>query len=219
MSVGSDQDEAPRLTVYADYVCPFCYLGKRSLEQYRREREEPLSIEWHPFDLRSDKRDADGDIDESVDDGKDEAYFDQVQENVARLQEEYGAAEMRTIDDVPDVDSLNAQVASLFVQENRPDRWEAFDDRIYEALWEEGRDVGATEVLLELATDVGLDAADVETALTSSERRQRVFDAFDRANRMGITGVPTFVADNRVARGAVPPAHLERLLDGNGSRP
>jgi len=34
------------------------------------------------------------------------------------------------------------------------------------------------------------------------------------AQRQGVTGVPTFAYDGHAARGAVPPAHLERLIDG-----
>jgi len=49
---GSTPETADRLTIYADYVCPFCYLGTRSLAQYREGRDEPLAVEWHPFDLR-----------------------------------------------------------------------------------------------------------------------------------------------------------------------
>ncbi len=77
------------ITVYSDYVCPFCYLGRESLRRYQATREEPLAIDWHPFDLRSNERRPDGSIDHSVDDGKDESYFEQARENVRRLQERY----------------------------------------------------------------------------------------------------------------------------------
>ena len=85
----SDTASREQITVFSDYVCPFCYLGRHSLDQYQETREEPLEIDWHPFDLRSQKRNPDGSIDHSVDDGKDEEYFEQAKENVRRLQEEY----------------------------------------------------------------------------------------------------------------------------------
>ena len=69
---------AEEITVYADYVCPFCYLGKRSLETYLDTTDRELSVSWHPFDLRGHKRGPDGEIDHSVEDGKDESYFEQV---------------------------------------------------------------------------------------------------------------------------------------------
>jgi predicted DsbA family dithiol-disulfide isomerase len=132
-----------QILVYSDYVCPFCYLGRRSLDEYQDTRESDLAIDWHPFDLRSQKRAPDGEIDHSVDDGKDEAYFDQVRQNVARLKDEYDADEMLDLDDLPeDVDSFEAQVASFYVNEEYPDQWLAFDEAVFEALWVEGRDIG-----------------------------------------------------------------------------
>jgi len=62
---GSDTDD--RITVYSDYICPFCYLGRRSLESYRDGRENDLEIDWRPFDLRSNERGPDGEIDHSID--------------------------------------------------------------------------------------------------------------------------------------------------------
>ena len=92
--------------MFSDYVCPFCYLGKASLDQYQDEREEPIDVEWHPFDLRGYKRGPDGEVSNDVEDGKDEDYFAQVRENVERLKEEYNV-EME-LDYSMDVDSWNA---------------------------------------------------------------------------------------------------------------
>lgn len=202
------------ITIFADYVCPFCYLGLQSLDRYQEGREEPLDREWRPFDLRAQKRDESGEIDHSVPDGKDEDYFDEVRENIARLKEEYGAEQMLDLDETPEVDSLNAQVASLYVQETAPDAWAAFDDALYAALWEDGRDIGDRAVIADVAASVGLDGDDVAAAVDEEDWRAAVFDHFDDAQREGVTGVPTFVYDGYAARGAVPPAQLERLVEG-----
>ena len=203
-----------RITVYSDYVCPFCYLGRASLGEYRETREAKLEIDWRPFDLRAQKRGPDGEIDRSVDDGKDEDYFDQVRENVHRLREEYGAEEMLGIDETPEVDSFDAQVAARYVAEERQERWLDFDEAIFEALWVDGRDIGDPDVLADLAADVGLDSEEVREAVDDDERRDDLREAFTEAQRRGITGVPTFVSDGHAARGAVPPEHLERLVEG-----
>ena len=206
-------DEPDAITVYSDYVCPFCYLGRRSLARYQETREEPLAIDWHPFDLRAGKRGPDGEIDRDADDGKDEDYYEQARENVRRLQEEYDvemAEELRT-----DVDSLPAQIVSVHVRETAPDAWLAFDEGVFDALWLDGRDIGDRDVLADVAADVdGLDADAVDRALDDDSLRGRVTDMFDAARRRGVTGVPTFAYDGHAARGAVPPEQLERLVEG-----
>jgi predicted DsbA family dithiol-disulfide isomerase len=204
-----------QITVYSDYVCPFCYLGRKSLSAYQNDREQELAIEWRPFDLRSHKRGPDGEIDHSVEDGKDEAYFEKARENVRRLREQYDADEMLGMDDLPeDIDSLDAQVASRYVEREHPDQWLAFDEAIFEALWVDGRDIGDADVLAALAESVGLDGAEIREAIDDENLRSDLREQFQAAQEQGITGVPTFVYGEHAARGAVPPDHLRRLVEG-----
>ncbi|MFW5929747.1 MAG: DsbA family oxidoreductase, partial [Halobacteriota archaeon] len=163
------------ITVYSDYVCPFCYLGRLSLERYRRERERPLDVDWRPFDLRMQKRRDDGSVDWSVDDGKDEAYFDRVRESVRKLKDRYEADEMLSLDELPEnVDSFPAQVASYHVQREHPDRWTEFDGALFDALWLDGHDVGEPDVLAQAAGSVGLDAQEVLDAVEDAGPRSEV---------------------------------------------
>ncbi|ERH02081.1 MAG: putative dithiol-disulfide isomerase involved in polyketide biosynthesis [Halonotius sp. J07HN6] len=205
--------QAETITVYSDYVCPFCYLGRESLSRYQADREAALEIDWQPFDLRSGKRNADGSIDHSVDDGKDDEYFEQAKESVRRLQEKYDV-EM-SLDLATEVDSLNAQVASYYVKEHDDyETWLAFDEAIFAALWTEGRDIGSEAVLTDLADDVGIDADEISAALDDETLRDELTDAFVAAQQAGVTGVPTFAYGGHAARGAVPPEHLQRLVEG-----
>ncbi|ODR79614.1 disulfide bond formation protein DsbA [Haladaptatus sp. W1] len=208
----SHPEAADRLVVYSDYVCPFCYLGRQSLERYRETREDPLVLDWHPFDLRSGKRKADGSIDRSAEDGKGEQYYRQARENVRRLQEKYDVEMAQEI--ATDVDSLPAQVASYYVKSEHPDRWLDFDEGIFEALWQDGRDIGDADVLADLAEDAGLDRDEIRNAIADDDLHEELQDRFAEAQRRGVTGVPTFAYDGHAARGAVPPEQLERLVDG-----
>ncbi|MFB6090996.1 MAG: DsbA family protein [Halobellus sp.] len=206
--------ETDTITIYSDYVCPFCYLGRRSLSAYRDDRDAELQIDWRPFDLRSGKRKPDGTIDHDADDGKDESYYEQARENVRRLQEQYGADEME-LDLATEIDSLPAQLVSVAVRDAHDyETWLDFDEAVFAALWHEGRDIGSEEVLVDLATDVGVDADFVRDALADEERRSALREQFREAQQRGITGVPTFVYDGHAARGAVPPEQLRRLVEG-----
>jgi len=210
--MSTQQTEA--ITIYSDYVCPFCYLGRESLSRYQADRETPLEIDWQPFDLRSGKRNADGSIDHSVDDGKDDDYFEQAKESVRRLQEKYDV-EM-AMDLATEVDSLDAQVASYYIKEHDDyETWLAFDEAIFAALWTEGRDIGDEDVLVDIAGDVGIGADEIRSALDDADLREEVTDAFAASQRAGVRGVPTFASDGHAARGAVPPEQLRRLVEGS----
>ncbi|PSQ14902.1 disulfide bond formation protein DsbA [Halobacteriales archaeon QS_8_69_73] len=203
---------APTLRVYADYVCPFCYLGYASLSGYREERSEPLATDWHPFDLRASERRADGTIDHSVDDGKDEAYYEEAKKNVRRLAEEYDvemAGELRK-----EIDSYDAQRVALRASEEHPAAFEAFHGAVFEALWQEDRDIDDPAVLADLAAETGLPDGFVAETLADDDSATRLEAAFEDAREFGVTGVPTFVHDEYAARGAVPPERLRRLVEG-----
>jgi len=210
----SQTDTDERLTVYSDYVCPFCYLGRESLKRYQDTRDEQLEIDWRPFDLRSGKRNPDGSIDHSVDDGKDEEYYEQAKEGVRKLQEKYDVA--MELDLASDVDSLPAQIVSYHVKQSDDyETWLDFDVAVFEALWQEGRDIGDADVLVALAESVGVAPDDVRSALDDDSLREAVHEQFGAAKQQGITGVPTFAYEGYAARGAVPPEHLERLVEGS----
>ncbi|WP_331236210.1 DsbA family oxidoreductase [Natronorarus salvus] len=200
------------LVVYADYVCPFCYLGKASLDRYLERREGPLTVEWRPFDLRAGKRGPDGAIDHSVDDGKDDAYFAEARRNVERLAERYDVEMARPL--AREVDSRNAHAAALAVRERGEETFEAFHAAIYDALWHEERDVGDPAVLSELAEGCGVDPDLVASALSDEDLDARLDRAFAAAHERGISGVPTFVSGGHAAAGAIPPDQLRRLVEG-----
>ena len=202
-----------QLTVYSDYVCPFCYLGRASLDRYQDGREEPLELDWRPFDLRSQQRRPDGTIDHSVDTGKDDEYFEQAKQGVRRLQEQYDVA--MDLDIARDIDSLPAQVVSYHLKTTADyETWLAFDEAVFAALWQDGRDIGDEDVLTDIADSVGVDADTVRSALDDETLREDVHEQFTAAQRQGVTGVPTFAYEGYAARGAVPPEQLQRLVEG-----
>lgn len=209
----SHQSSDDALVVYSDYVCPFCYLGKAAMEQYRAEADDPPEIEWRFYDLRGYKRDESGELREDVDDGKDDDYFEQVRENVERLKDEYDV-EMG-LDYSLDVDSWDAQQAALFVREEYGEAaFLSFHEAVFDALWQDGRDVGDPDVLADIAEGVDLDPDEVRAATDDEELAADLRERFEQAQQAGVSGIPTFVYEGHAARGAIPPHQFERLVDG-----
>jgi predicted DsbA family dithiol-disulfide isomerase len=201
------------LVVYSDYVCPFCYLGKAAMEQYRERADDPPEVEWRFYDLRGYKRDESGEIRDDVEDGKDDDYFAQVRENVERLKERFDV-EM-TLDYSLDVDSWNAQQAALFVRRNHGEEtFLDFHETVFEALWRDGRDVGDPDVLADIADEAGLDPGEVRAATEDEDLEADLREKFAQAQQAGVSGIPTFVYEGHAARGAIPPEQFERLVEG-----
>jgi 2-hydroxychromene-2-carboxylate isomerase len=68
-------------------------------------------------------------------------------------------------------------------------------------MWQEwacGRDIGDRAVLLDVANDIGLEAASANAALTSTANAQRLSDNWSDATALGVIGVPTFVVGEEI---------------------
>ena len=207
--------ETTQITFYADYVCPFCYLGRVSLEILQDEFDGEINIDWRPYDLYGILRGPNRKIGQSVRGGMDKDTLDEVTSNITRLQNEYGAEQMRNFDEIPaDVDSYNAQLISWFVKTEYPDVWETFDERIVDALWIDGRDIGDQSVLMELAQDVDLNQKEVEEAFSDVAVRDRLETEFLQSLKAGVRSVPAFHVDDNSVEGPVSPERLAELIRG-----
>ena len=89
---------------------------------------------------------------------------------------------------------------------------------LFRALFQDGRDVGRADVLVEVAKEAGLDPAEVGEFLEGARLAPEVHAAHERAERIGIRGVPVFIVDQEHAiTGAQPPEVLAGLLDLAGA--
>ncbi len=86
---------------------------------------------------------------------------------------------------------------------------QALADGLFRACWAQGRDTGDVEVLVELAGEAGLGADRAREILVGNDYAEAVRAEERAAREAGITAVPTFVLDGRLAvSGAQPSAVL-----------
>jgi predicted DsbA family dithiol-disulfide isomerase len=111
------------------------------------------------------------------------------------------------------------------VDSHRLVRWAATQpvgqDTVVEALFHayfaEGADVSDRDTLVAVAARAGLDAQATREFLASDAEREAVTGEDWRARNAGITGVPCFIVDGRVAvPGAVEPVVFLEVLDKHG---
>jgi len=79
------------------------------------------------------------------------------------------------------------------------DLHEPFHDRLMDAYWAEGVDVGDPDELRRLAREVGLDGDGVErTIADDDEYLDLVLGSTRQAQSMGVNGIPAFLLDRRL---------------------
>jgi len=95
---------------------------------------------------------------------------------------------------------------------------EALHDALYKAYFVDARNIGDTEILVELAQSVGLSAEEARAVLAERRFKEAVDADWAKSHRYGVTGVPTFVADPYGVVGAQPYEVLEQLLGKAGAK-
>lgn len=93
-------------------------------------------------------------------------------------------------------------------------RFEDYNKALFRAFFERGEDIGKTVILLSLASSLGLDGEALKTALENHEFLESVRADEREAEIMGLSGVPAFVADRKVATSGVQTLEsLQKLLE------
>ncbi|NGQ97350.1 DsbA family oxidoreductase [Brevibacillus sp. SYP-B805] len=72
-------------------------------------------------------------------------------------------------------------------------------EAVFQAYFEEGRDIGNLDVLVDIGAQCGLDAEAVREAIESDRMKDEIAADLALARELQITGVPFFVIDNKLA--------------------
>lgn len=95
---------------------------------------------------------------------------------------------------------------------------EEVHDRLMDAYWAEGEDLGDDGVLRRLTTEAGLTGDDVDRVLAGEEYLARLQASTAEAQSIGIHGIPAFLLGGRLlVLGAQPQEVFERALEQLGT--
>lgn len=88
-------------------------------------------------------------------------------------------------------------------------------NRIFEAGWSEGEDLGNTTRLLEILSEAGVSCEDYYQKIAEPEIKDQLRVETDNAIAQGVFGVPTIIIDDELFWGNDQLEHIELHLDGN----
>ena len=189
-----------KVEIWSDVVCPFCYIGKRKLEEALADwpDRDRVEVTWKSFQLEPD------------------AQTDPTRNSVQNLADKKGWTLEQTWQAVAAVSeraravglTLNyetTKVANTF-DAHRLEHFaaargqgDAMAEALFRAYFVEGRNVGDHASLVELGAAAGLPAPDVRDMLASDEFAADVRRDVQEAARFGINAVPCFVLDRKYA--------------------
>jgi predicted DsbA family dithiol-disulfide isomerase len=187
-----------RIDIWSDIVCPWCYVGKRRFESAltRFEHRDDVHVVHRSFQLNpAAPRDGTSSRREMLM-RKYRLSPEQVVEMDARMTQTAAADGLEYhLEGTLTGNTLDAhQLVHLGQVRGVQD---AVVDRLYRAYFTEQRSIFDPASLVDLAGDAGLDREDAAAALRENRFAEAVETDNELAHRLGATGVPFFVIDER----------------------
>jgi predicted DsbA family dithiol-disulfide isomerase len=198
------------IEIYADVVCPWCFIGKRRLEKALTSYAGEVTVRYRPFQL-------------------DPSPVPHAEPTISALARKFGGPERarqivaQTVSTAA-LDGLELNFEkSLTANTFDAHRLVRLADQIgksaemvealYQAHFIDGVDVGSHAELARLAGRVGVDVAEAQRYLASDSGADEVRAALTEARDLGITAVPMFVfAGKYGVSGAQEPSTLLSVL-------
>lgn len=202
------------IDIWADVVCPFCYIGKRQFERALEsfEHKDKVTIKYRSFELNPGAPKATGKTPHeflaerkgiSVEEAK------QLNDEVTTYAKSVGLT--YDLDHAHPANSFDAHRLVHLAKKHGLEQ--KMVDRLYAAYFTEAVNIENREHLTRLAMEVGLQEEGVRKVLASNTFRTDVLADQAQAVSFGITGVPCFIFDEKLAViGAHQPEHFLSAL-------
>jgi len=194
-----------KLDIFSDPVCPWCYIGKTNLDRALAQvGDHPFEIEYHPFQLNPDfppegmDRRAYMDAKFGGREGAVKAYLP-VQEHADKA----GLTiDFEAIARTPNTLDAHRLIHWAGIEQ----RQQVVVQRLFEAYFREGRDIGDRDVLCDIADSAEMDAGVVARLLAADADTDTIRTRDTEARKMRVQSVHTFiVAGQHAVPGAQPP--------------
>lgn len=202
-----------RIDIFADVVCPWCYIGEKRLQAALDQRPD-LQVErhWQPFQLRPDMPAEGEDWQTFVDEkfgGIERAG--EMFENVVHAGSELGI-DFRFDLMTRSPNTVNAHRLILLATGHELE-WEMVH-KLFQSHFTDGVNLSDPDALVDIAVGLGLDANLSREFLEGTEGQSEVFESQQVAEQLGISGVPFFIFDSRLAvSGAQPAEVFQQVID------
>jgi len=201
------------IDVISDVICPWCFIGKRRLEKALAGR--PATVRWHPFQLNPDMP-REG-IERRSYRIKKFGSWERSQGLDAQMtaagQGEGIAFNFDKMARTPN--TLDAHRVIWLAGERGVQ--DAVVEALFFAYFTDGRDLSDRATLAEIAAEAGLDRAEVDELLAGDMGLDVVRAGEEQARRLGVSGVPFFVVNGRIAlSGAQPPELFRQAFEQAG---
>lgn len=203
------------IDIWSDVVCPFCYIGKRHLEQALEQSglRDGVNIVWHSFELAPDAiTRPEGSIYEEL--GKRKGWSVEQSQQIHHQMEERAREAGLEFDFSKTVPANSRQAHRLLHLAKKQGVQNEVKELLLKGYFTDGANIDRTDYLVDVAAQAGLDKAVIREALGDVALEKEIDADIMTAQQLGIQGVPFFVVNQKYAvSGAQPISVFVQALE------
>ena len=206
--------EKLRIDIVSDVVCPWCVIGFINLQKAMTQLSPKVEFEinWKPYELHPEIPENGYDkklyMHQRFSDlsGKASPYK-QIEKIGKSLGFDFNFSKSKRIPNTFNAHRLLWKAKEFGVQTE-------LSDALFKCYFTEGKDIGSKEVLLEVATEVGMDSKMIQLFLDSKEGGQETADEEMNFIEKSIGAVPTyFINEKYIIQGGQEPETFVSFLN------
>ncbi len=184
-----------KITVYSDYICPFCYVGHHRLQRLRDSYD--LKINWRFLEIHPETSAAGEPIDSL---NYPSEQWQQMMANLKRVakEEDIPLSELGFI-----TNSKDALLLSEAAKHCGRDIFYRLHEKMFSAYFVDNKNIGDRDVLSKIAESCDIDKETIDSAWTDEKHQQRLLENFNAARKHDIQSVPSFAFGDRILTGVV----------------
>lgn len=191
------------VTMIADFACPWCRIGKANLDTALAEwTGAPVEVTYLPFfldpTLPAEGKHFREHLSQKFQGVPLDAMFDRVSQAGQAAGVEF---RWDLVGKAPNT-TLAHQLIFIAPETTRGQ----LSTAIYDAYFRQGKDITDLDTLVEIAGDAGLDRESIRQRLVAGEGAAEVHSIARQVSRQGVTGVPYFIFDSRLALNGAQPS-------------
>ena len=184
-----------KITVYSDYICPFCYVGTHRLLHLRDSYD--IKINWCFLEIHPEIFAAGQAIDSL---GYSPAQWQQMMNKLQIIaqQENIPLIEPRFI-----TSSRDALLLAEAAKQCGAEIFYKLHEKLFSTYFVAGKNIGNRDTLNEIAAACGIDTKLTASAWNDNKYQQRLLDNYRSARTHNIQAVPGFIFGSRKLTGVV----------------
>ena len=200
-----------KIKVVSDTICPWCYIGKRNFElALKLVPNIEVSFEYSTFQLDPSMPSEGINREQYVERKFNKEHYKSIKESIKNEAIKSGISNINnTLNKIPN--TFNSHRLIYWSKEENCHLETV--EMIFKSYFEESKDIGDINVLLDIAKTVGMDAEKIRNKFENDDDRSIIIIEEQGNRENGVMGVPAYIIDDGITlTGSQPVDSIVKLL-------